>query len=237
MLWRAGLDLIRLAALPTHSPALSRSSSVLTLNTEGGREGINAGDEKDAGSVPGSGRSPGGEQGEYHGQRSLVSYSPWGHKESDTTEQLSMHAPHGDTVYCVCVCVSLFCPTLGDPMDCSLPGFSIHGILQQTYWSGLPFPSPGDIPGPGIEPASPALPTSTGGFSLLWTWEASILYTSYCIFVGNSALSDPLSFHLRKQVFHSSTSFSHWALAPRVGISPPWVGTMIQTSEPPSSPG
>ena len=38
----------------------------------------------------------------------------------------------------------------------SLPGFSVHGILQQEYWSGLPFPSPGDLPNPGIEPLSPA---------------------------------------------------------------------------------
>ena len=40
-------------------------------------------------------------------------------------------------------------------MDCSLPGFSIHGIFQDTgsgYWSGLPFPSPGDLPDPGIKP-------------------------------------------------------------------------------------
>ena len=28
---------------------------------------------------------------------------------------------------------------------------------RQEYWSGLPFPSPGDVPGPGIEPGSPAL--------------------------------------------------------------------------------
>ena len=28
---------------------------------------------------------------------------------------------------------------------------------RQEYWSGLPFPSPGDLPGPGIEPRSPAL--------------------------------------------------------------------------------
>ena len=48
----------------------------------------------DLGSIPGSGRSPGGEHGnplQYclenpHGQRSLVDYSPWGRKESDTTE-------------------------------------------------------------------------------------------------------------------------------------------------------
>ena len=44
-----------------------------------------------------------------------------------------------------------------DPMDCGLPGSSVHGILQQEYWSGLPFPSPGDRPNPGIKPGSPAL--------------------------------------------------------------------------------
>ena len=41
-------------------------------------------------------------------------------------------------------------------MDFSLPGSSVHGILQE-YWSELPFPSPGDLPDPGIEPASPVL--------------------------------------------------------------------------------
>ena len=49
----------------------------------------------DTGSVLGSGRSPGGRAwqptpvflpGESHGQRSLMAYSPWGHRESDTTE-------------------------------------------------------------------------------------------------------------------------------------------------------
>ena len=30
-------------------------------------------------------------------------------------------------------------------------------LLRQVYWSGFPFPSPGDLPRPGIEPASPAL--------------------------------------------------------------------------------
>ena len=31
------------------------------------------------------------------------------------------------------------------------------GFSRQEYWSGLPFPSPGDLPNPGIEPESPAL--------------------------------------------------------------------------------
>ena len=35
------------------------------------------------------------------------------------------------------------------------------GFLRQEHWSGLPFPSPGDLPDPGIEPMSPAL---AGGF-------------------------------------------------------------------------
>jgi len=31
------------------------------------------------------------------------------------------------------------------------------GFSRQEYWSGLPFPSPGDLPNPGIEPGSPVL--------------------------------------------------------------------------------
>ena len=34
--------------------------------------------------------------------------------------------------------------------------YRVHGILQTGYWSGQPFPSPGDLPNPGIEPKSPA---------------------------------------------------------------------------------
>ena len=33
------------------------------------------------------------------------------------------------------------------------------GFSRQEYWSGLPFPSPGDLPNPGIKPGSPALQT------------------------------------------------------------------------------
>ena len=53
------------------------------------------------------------------------------------------------------------CLTLCNPMDCSLPGFFVHGIFQQEYWSRLPFPSPGDLPDPGIEPRSPTIQAGT----------------------------------------------------------------------------
>ena len=48
-------------------------------------------------------------------------------------------------------------PTLCDTMDCSPLGSSVLGILRQECWSGLPFPSPGDLPNPGIKPGSLAL--------------------------------------------------------------------------------
>ena len=54
---------------------------------------------------------------------------------------------------------------LWDPMKCSPSGSSVHGILQQEYWSGLPFPSPGDLPDPGIEPGSSALQADSLPFS------------------------------------------------------------------------
>ena len=53
--------------------------------------------------------------------------------------------------------VAQLCPILCDPMDCSLPSFFVHGILQARILSGLPFPSPGDFPDPGIKPGFPAL--------------------------------------------------------------------------------
>ena len=50
--------------------------------------------------------------------------------------------------------VAQSCPTLCSPMDCSLPGSSVHGISQQEYWSGLAFPTPGDLAVLRIEPVS-----------------------------------------------------------------------------------
>ena len=53
--------------------------------------------------------------------------------------------------------VAQSCPTLCDPTDCSLPGSSVHAIFKARVLEWLPFPSPGDLPDPGIEPGSPSL--------------------------------------------------------------------------------
>ena len=55
--------------------------------------------------------------------------------------------------------VAQSCPTLCDPMDGSLPGSAIHGIFQASVLEWAAFPSPGDLPNPGMEPRSPALQT------------------------------------------------------------------------------
>ena len=47
------------------------------------------------------------------------------------------------------------------------------GFSRQEYWSGLPFPPPGDLPDPGIEPVSLASPSLSGRFfTTSTTWEA-----------------------------------------------------------------
>ena len=57
--------------------------------------------------------------------------------------------------------VAQLCLTLCDPMDYSPPGSSSMGFSRQEYWSGLLFPSSGDLPNPGIEARSPTLQADT----------------------------------------------------------------------------
>ena len=65
--------------------------------------------------------------GEFPRQRGPAGYSPWSLKESDMTSLRSSAAQS--------------CPTLCDPMDCSLPGSSAHGISQARVleWGAIAF--------------------------------------------------------------------------------------------------
>ena len=96
--------------------------------SDGKESACNAGD---LGLIPGSGRSPGGGHGtplQYsclenpHGQKSLVGYSPWGHKESDTTEWLT----HTHIVF------GVLCYRLGEQRWCPL--FSLWGRSRVSSW-------------------------------------------------------------------------------------------------------
>ena len=60
------------------------------------------------------------------------------------------------------VLVAQLCLTLCDPMDCSAHQAPLSmEFSRKEFWSGLPFPFPGDLPNPGIEPRSPALPADS----------------------------------------------------------------------------
>ena len=56
-----------------------------------------------------------------------------------------------------CCLVTKSCLTLCYPWTGARQAFLFMGFPRQEYWSVLPFPSPGDLPEPGIEPMSPAL--------------------------------------------------------------------------------
>ena len=53
------------------------------------------------------------------------------------------------------------CPTLEIPWAVACQAPLSMGFSRQEYWSGLPFPSPGDLPGPGTELRSPVLHIDT----------------------------------------------------------------------------
>ena len=53
--------------------------------------------------------------------------------------------------------VTKSCPTLVTPWTVACQAPLSMGFFRPGYWSGLPFPSPGNLPNPGIEPGSPAL--------------------------------------------------------------------------------
>ena len=104
--------------------------------------------------------------------------------------------------------------TLGNPVDCSLPGSSVHGILQARILKWVVIPFSGDLPNSEVEPASPALQadsllseppgkpcrgqqTITGGLGHWLIWASP------------SATSQPLT-HLPKAL---------WLCQPRVEIA------------------
>ena len=55
-----------------------------------------------------------------------------------------LHLKFEEPCWCWCCSVAKSCLTLCNPMDCSPPGSPVHGFSRQEYWSGLPFPSPGE---------------------------------------------------------------------------------------------
>ena len=113
--------------------------------------------------------------GKSHGWRRLIGYSPWGHKESDTTEQLHFQfftfcmyeLEQWSCVINSCCCCCSFpklCQLFATLLTVACQAPLSMEFSSQKCCSGLPFPSPGDLPDPGIKLASLASPGLAGRF-------------------------------------------------------------------------
>ena len=73
----------------------------------------------------------------------------------------------------VCVLGAQSCLTFVTPWTVAFQDPLSMGFFRQEYWSGLPFPSAGDLPDPGIKPESLTSPALAGRFfTTRATWEA-----------------------------------------------------------------
>ena len=77
--------------------------------------------------------------------------------------------------FCCCCLVAKSRLTLSNPKDCNLPGSSVYGISRARKLQWWPFPSPGDLPDPGIELVSPAL---VGRFFTTKTLGNNVYFTT-----------------------------------------------------------
>ena len=64
----------------------------------------------------------------------------------------------------MCLCMLSLAELFGTPLTIAHQAPLSMEFSRQEYWSGLPFPSPGDLQDPGTEPISLASPALAGGF-------------------------------------------------------------------------
>ena len=100
---------------------------------------------------PGGPQSRGSQESDMTGRLTHARTHPHSHTSKDQDYLEEKYT--GSLIWAESITSS--CLTL--PMDCNPPGPSIHGISQVRVLEWLPFPSPGNLPDPGIEPVSPAL--------------------------------------------------------------------------------
>ena len=117
--------------------------------------------EGDLGSIPGLGRSSGEGKGsplQYSGLKNHTDSIV--HRVVKSWTQLSNFHFHIYLLLCVLHAIHKLlqsCPTVCDPMTVAHQAPLSMGFSRQEYWSGLPCPSPGDLPKPGSKPRSPSL--------------------------------------------------------------------------------
>ena len=130
---------------------------------------------------------------------------------------------------CVCVCalscVRLFVTTW--TVACQAPLFL--GLSRQEYWRGLPFPSPEDLPDPGIKPVSPMSPALQADSFLLSHWRSPINYQFHSVTQSCPTLCDPTDCSMPGFPVHYQRAYSNSCPLSR------WCHTTISSSVVPFS--
>ena len=117
-------------------------------------------------SIPGSGRSPGGRNDhplQYSRLENSINRGTWQatvHGATKSQDWAQCYLYHLNSImYCYSVEseVKSLSRLFAIPWNVTYHAPLSMGFSRQEYWSELPFPSPGDLPDPGIQPGSPAL--------------------------------------------------------------------------------
>ena len=101
---------------------------------------------------------------------------------ANTTKEITCMYIKTCVCVCVCVCARARAQSFSQvrlfviPWTIACQALMSMGFSRQECWSGLPFPSPGDLPAPGIEPTSPALQAD----SLLLSHQGSPYIKTSC---------------------------------------------------------
>ena len=169
---------------------------------------------EDPGSIPGSRRSPGKGNGnplQYPCLANPMDRGGWAtvHGVTNSRTQLSDFSKSSSRKEYVCVLVTQSCPTL-QPNGLLQTPLSIE-FSRQEYWIGLPFPSPGDLPDPGIKPRSLTLWADSLPSELPWKplrrkEKAGYLFLQLPTCGCRLAVAGSL--HERPQLLSSSFSYS-----------------------------
>ena len=147
---------------------------------------------------------------------------------------------------CLCMCAKLLqlCLTLCNPMDCSLPFSSVHGILQARILEGAAMPSSRESSPPGIKPASPAAPELQVDSLLLslqesptfpWLllnnlWCGVITFSFLLLLVMGTSNFLPLqTIFLGKPKISPSERETHWHIYTRTAFLSHWVCDLCKT--------
>ena len=138
------------------------------------------------------------DSGDWEGQDDLVTLSQQIHLILKWL-LLALYREHRELTWLLPQLLTLV--QLCDPMHCSPPGSSVHELLQARILSGLPRPSPGDLPNQGIEPRSPILqadplPSEPPGKT-----------PSYLLPVSSTQRFPPSPFYCRAEIQDSSPPF------------------------------